>query len=84
MVRCVLFFYSLSPKLRAAARIYCKEFLHMNKSTTQTDKSRYKKYERHETDYAAETPFLIIIIIVIISNSARSIIYSNNHFSLLL
>ena len=38
MVRCVLFFYSLSPKLRAAARIYyyCKEFLRTNKRTTHT------------------------------------------------
>ena len=48
MVRCVLFFYSLSPKLRAAARIYyCKEFLHrkqkddtkvVRKSTSDTNK----------------------------------------------
>jgi hypothetical protein len=63
--------------------LFFKEFLRTNKRIL-TQKSLEKvRATRQHTD-AAETPFLIIIIIVIISNSARSIIYSNNHFSLLL
>ncbi len=69
MVRCVLFFYSLSPKLRAAARIfYCKEFLLIRQMT-----NNYKQKDTKVVIKSTSDTNKLMLLRLLFSSSSSSL-----------